>query len=98
MGLNVADIGPRHISLSWTEPEPIHRNGIIRHYLIYVSIDSPSSTTTLITTPFSSTFIYTLTVLHPHTTYHITVAAVTISPGPNSTELLILTEEDGMNS
>ena len=86
--------GPDFISVSWTEPEPSQQNGIIRHYLIYLTPDSSPSSTTTHTTPSSSTS-HTLTALHPYTSYHITVAAVTIAPGPQSRPVEAQTGEDG---
>ena len=92
--LMVTAITPYNISLSWTKPEAAQRNGIIRYYLIYLTpVDSPSSSISRNTS--SSSTSYTVTALHPHTSYQITVAAVTIAVGPNSTAELTRTEEDG---
>ena len=33
--------------------------------------------------------------LHPHYSYSITIAAVTVSPGPPTSPLVITTDEDG---
>ena len=87
------DTGPDFVTISWTEPELSYQNGIIRHYLIYLTPDSSPSSTTTHTTPSSSTS-HTLTALHPYTAYHITVAAVTIAPGPQSRPVEVQTNPD----
>ena len=91
--LSVADIGPRYIHLSWTEPKSSKQNGIIRHYQIYVTTLNSSTSTIIYVTPSSSP-VYNLTALHPYTSYEITVAAFTISAGPKSIAVLAHTEED----
>ena len=55
-------------------------------------IISAASTTTYITQSSSTSFM--ITDLRSYTFYQITVAAVTIGPGPNSTIKLIETGED----
>ena len=93
--LMVDEVGSSNISLLWTEPDQHEQNGIIRHYLIYlIPTDSSSLLVTSTHITSSSSTSYSLSGLHPYTSYNITVAAVTVAPGPNSTEVLVQTEED----
>ena len=93
--LMVDEVGSSNISLSWTEPDQHEQNGMIRHFLIYLIPTDSSSLLVASTHITSSSFTsYSLSGLHPYTSYNITVAAVTVAPGPNSTEVLVQTEED----
>ena len=75
------------------EPLLVYQNGLIRHYLINITeLDtgnyfSYSTTTTEFTVEF----------LHPYYLYSCSVAAVTISAGPYSEPITILTDIDGKN-
>ena len=93
--ISVTDITSNSISISWTAPDPSQRNGIIRRYFIYLTAKDHSFTTITYSTSASSTS-YNLTDLNPYTSYQIKVAAITISPGPNSTAETIRTGEAGM--
>lgn len=89
-----ADVGPDSVTLTWSQPEPELINGIIRHYLIYLShVTSPPAVSSHRTS--SSVTTHTISGLHPYTHYSISVAAVTISAGPSSDNVEFLTEEDG---
>ena len=74
--------------------EPLNfenQNGLIRNYLInFIEIDTSSHFQY-----FSTTTNITITELHPYYTYSFSVAAVTISAGPFSDELIITTAQDG---
>ena len=80
------------VLLIWSQPEPAQHNGIIRHYLITLLYSSGLSSTLSVRT-FSSATNYTLTGLLPYTHYRISVAAVTIGPGPSSDSIDIITDE-----
>lgn len=81
--------GAREVLLSWGPPE--NENGIIRHYrIIYRPLTSriPScgqleQNTTEVQVPAKLTTA-NLTALRPYTKYHLSVAAVTIRPGPTT--------------
>ena len=91
--LTVLDITPYSLSISWNPPHPSQWNGVIRNYLVHVTPIVSLATTITYVTPSSSNS-YTITGLSPYTFHQITVAAVTIAPGPNSTTMLIKTAED----
>lgn len=89
--------GPRNLSLSWSVPDADQQNGIIRNYLIYIIPRVSWLQATRYVTSVAQT-CYAIQELHPFSSYHISVAAVTIGPGPNSTVVLVQTEEDGMET
>ena len=90
--ITVLNVTSNSIYLSWTAPDPSQQNGVIWRYLIYLTANDYSIT---YSTSTSST-TYNLTDLNPYTSYQVKVAAVTISPGPNSTAETIKTGETGM--
>ena len=80
------------VYLSW-EPLPSDtKNGIIREYIIHVSV--PTDTTDDFMEVSNTTF-HTLSNLNPFYTYEIKVAAVTIGPGPYSNTSTVCTPQDG---
>ena len=92
--LVATDAGPESVTLSWSAPDPALHNGIIRHYFISLfPISSPSSVTSH-RTPISFTNA-TVGGLRPYTSYNISVAAVTIAPGPSSSYVEFVTDEAG---
>ena len=90
----VSAMGPDFVTLFWRPPTQSHQNGIIRHYIISAFPAELFLSNLTQRTPSSSTN-YTVFGLHPYTSYQILVAAVTVSTGPNSTELQVHTAEDG---
>ena len=93
--LTIEEISSHNVSLAWTAPDIQQRNGIIQSYIIHVvPRESIWLKESVHITP-SSEVHYTVTGLHPYTTYDINVAAVTIAQGPNSSQLLVRTDEDG---
>lgn len=91
-GLSAGRVEPDSISLTWTPPDPGQRNGMIRHYLIKLSIVGSLSTVTHVRTSTSGTS-YQVTGLRPYTVYSISVAAVTVGTGPSSSSINITTNE-----
>ena len=82
------------IQLQWEPPPLSDQNGIIRSYIINISVAETGSSfqqTSEITALYISN-------LHPFYTYTLTVAAVTIGPGPNGLVLTVQMPEDGMDS
>ena len=81
------------IYLQWQPPLLADQNGEIRHYLI--NITAVETGTLLQLT--SQTNAQNISGLHPYYTYTLTVAAVTIGPGPYGLVLTVKTPEDGMD-
>ncbi len=81
----------RSISLSWAPPQKDLQNGILRHYVISIKSASGSEMRT-ISAPANSSV---LTGLQPHTAYELSLAAITISSGPSTQTITVLTSEDG---
>ena len=82
------------IQLQWELPPLAYQNGVIRSYLINISVAETGSVFQL-TSKMNS---LNISSLHPYYTYNITVAAVTISPGPYGVLLTIRMPEDGMDT
>ena len=82
------------IQLQWGPPPLADRNGVIRSYHINISVAETGSVFRLT----SVTTAWNILNLHPYYTYTITVAAVTIGPGPYSVALTIRMPEDGMDN
>ena len=82
------------IQLYWDPPPLADQNGVIRRYLINISVVETGSFFQLA----SQTNTLNISGLHPYYTYTLTVAAVTIGPGPYGLVLTIRMPEDGMNS
>jgi len=75
----------------WDTVAPENRNGIIRHYLVSVlEVEtSEMSTYTTVSTQLN------ISSLHPYYTYICGVAAVTITVGPSSQSVSIITPPEG---
>ena len=80
------------ISLSWEPPPPEQWNGILREYLIRVT-EVEGGHTLQFSTP-NTTFV--VSSLHPFYTYLCSVSAVTVEPGPFSSEVPVTTHEAGL--
>ena len=78
------------ISLSWFPPPAIDINGVIQYYTVEVHEMWTRRTSTLHT----STNI-TIRALHPYYIYQCRVAAYTVALGPFTSNLQIITGEDG---
>ena len=82
------------IQLQWEPPPIADRNGVIRSYIVNISVAETRSVLQLT----SETTVLNISNLHPYYTYTMTVAAVTIGPGPYSVALTIRIPEDGMDN
>ena len=82
------------IQLQWEPPPSADQNGVIRSYLINISVAETGSS---FQQTLETTALY-ISNLHPYYTYTLTVAAVTIGPGPYGQELTVQMPEDGMDS
>lgn len=88
----VTMVGSTSVEVVWSEPDSRGHNGVIRSYILLISEVEGETSFNLAST---STQV-TVTNLHPFYTYRISVAAITISPGPYSTQVTITTLQDGM--
>ena len=89
-------ITPTEIEVSWTEVDPIDQNGIITMYEVdYQPLQRFNNSDDITAVNTTDTNI-TLTNLHEFVQYNITVRAFTsVGPGPFSTHVLSITEEEG---
>ena len=84
----------RVIQVQWEPPPLVDQNGVIRGYIINISVAETGSSFQLT----SETTTLNISDLHPFYTYTLTVAAVTIGPGPYGLVLTVQMPEDGMDS
>ena len=82
------------IQLQWEPPPLADQNGVIRSYIINISVAETRSVFQLT----SEATAWNISNLHPYYTYTITVAAVTVGPGPYGVALTIRMPEDGMDN
>ena len=82
------------IQLQWEPPPLSDQNGVIRSYIINISVAETGSS---FQQTSETTALY-ISNLHPFYTYTLTVAAVTIGPGPYGLVLTVQMPEDGMDS
>ena len=82
------------IQVQWEPPPLADQNGAIRGYIINISVAETGSSFQLT----SETTTLNISDLHPFYTYTLTVAAVTIGPGPYGLVLTVQMPEDGMDS
>ena len=87
-------VNPTTIELRWEPPPLADQNGAIRSYHINIS----ATETGLFFQLTSETTALDISDLHPYYTYNITVAAVTIGPGPYGVVFAITMPEDGTDS
>ena len=90
-GISAVALGPRIIQINWSQPLPEEQNGIIRSYLVNVTVAETEQHIQLTT---NSTNI-TATNLHPFYHYHYSVAAVTVALGPYTVTHVLQTPQDG---
>ena len=81
----------RTLNVSWHPPPPVHQNGIITLYQIHV-IEQDTNTPSQYNT--TATWLL-LSSLHPHYSYSLTFAAVTIAQGPFGSKTNVTMPEDG---
>ena len=82
------------IQLHWEPPPLVDRNEMIRSYIVNISVAETGSSFQLT----SETTTLNVSNLHPFYTYTLTVAAVTIGPGPYGLVLTVQMPEDGTDS
>ena len=89
--VSASALDPRIIQINWSQPLPEEQNGIIRSYLINITVAETGQYIQLTT---NKTTI-TAGGLHPYYNYHISVAAVTIARGPYTKVYSLQTPQDG---
>ena len=89
--MRVTSFDSSSISFAWEPPPFSDRNGDI--VLYYITVTEQETQTVFEYT--SVTQNYTLTYLHPHYNYNISIAAETVEIGPFSSGLLQQTMESG---
>ena len=89
--VSVITVTSTTIKLSWLSPPSNSHNGIIRSYV--VTLQETNTGTTLYYNVTDTEI--TVSSLHPYYSYECRIAAVTVSTGPFSTALTIITKQGG---
>lgn len=90
-GLSATALSARELNITWLPPVLAEQNGVIRSYILNISITEIGSSQVLM----SDQPQLMLENLHPFYTYSFLIAAVTISPGPYSEILTIQMPQAG---
>ena len=91
LNVSLSIISPTAVNLTWSPPPLQHHNGIIVSYVIAVTELITNTTNTLTTSNTS----LTVADLHPHYTYVLKVAAITVEQGPYSNKTSVTMPQDG---
>lgn len=89
--INVTSLSSTTLGITWSPPLDAHVNGIVKYYVVNVSI---SETQERLQYQTSSTSL-TLANLHPYYFHTVIISAVTVGPGPFSGEYTVRLPEDG---
>ena len=89
--LATTTVTSRSISLTWDPPTAANQNGIIRTYIINMTVLESGEYIQLM----SNRTEIDLEMLRPYYTYSFVISAVTIGPGPPSTGYNVTTEHEG---
>ena len=85
-------IDSESIFVSWQPPPTEQQNGIIREYHVNITEVETGDEYSLVSYHLNAT----VGSLHPNYCYNITIAAVTIGPGPPSPSFVVQTSESGL--
>lgn len=85
-------LNPSTLSLSWNPLSPLYANGIVRQYIVNVTVQESSEQYQYSTVSTN----LTIPELHPHYTYTVYIAAVTVGMGPFSSAHNIKMPQSGM--
>ena len=85
-------VNSRALSLTWSPPPPEDQNGIIRNYLVNISVVESGEHFYQLT---SNATVLVVDELHPYYTYGCIVAALTVGTGPFTEASIEQLPEDG---
>jgi len=88
---NVSSVSSHMIQVMWESPPKETHNGKLQSFILQWRSKDGIFTETRPAEDHS----YSITGLTPYTEYNISIAAVTVAPGPFSDEVIIRTSEDG---
>lgn len=87
----VVSVFANNFTVEWAPPPEHTHNGIIRGYQLNTTELETGRNFLRETSELFLAFVH----LHPYYTYIFTVAALTVSPGPTSEEVVVVTLETG---
>ena len=91
--MEAVSVNSRALSLTWSPPPPEDQNGIIRNYLVNISVVESGEHFHQLT---SNATVLVIDELHPYYTYSCIVAALTVGTGPFTEVTTVQLPEDGM--
>ena len=91
--MEAVSVNSRALSLTWSPPPPEDQNGIIRNYLVNISVVESGEHFHQLT---SNTTVLVVDELQPYYTYSCIVAALTVGTGPFTEASVVQLPEDGM--
>ncbi len=91
-GVFVFNVTATAFQVSWSDPPPDTHNGVIRNYELVLTNQNTGAVSQTSTQRANQLFDN----LRPATVYSYQLRAVTVSPGPFSTNAAITTLEDGV--
>ena len=95
LNMTVEEVGSTYALLHWSPPVQVDQNGIIQHYIVHLkSLKFDEGLNVNLTTNRAVTDIL-IDFLQANTEYLCSVAAVTLSPGPPSVTVNLITDTAG---
>jgi receptor-type tyrosine-protein phosphatase Q len=91
MNFTCSPLGANGIVVSWIPPPANSLNGVLRYFRVDITEEETSRSYFEILLGHHGS----LDSLHPFYSYTVSVAAVTIGPGPSSNNVTITTDQDG---
>lgn len=91
MRFSLVAINSRTLELTWEPPEKEHQNGLIRQYIVSITVLETLQVDRR--TVEGTTRRFLLGNLHPFYTYNCSVSAVTIATGPVANAVVQLPED-----
>ena len=89
---NATSLGPTSIHITWYPPLSQNHNGIITEYRINIT----ESLTNILIQEVTNQTELIVTGLKPYHVYYCAIVAVTVSEGPYTAEVSVLTDEAGI--
>lgn len=90
--MNITVLNTTSMKVTWTPPSHDHQNGNVQYYILRI-VEAESGREEVLN--IFSTLHFIAGDLHPHYTYRVSVAAVTIAAGPSTEPQEVKMPQDG---